>query len=116
MIALLNYLPTILLVLTGILTLMYVHKEKYGTAVIAALCGIVLTLITAIYFTSYGPKGTVPKSTVPPFEAVEAPMENRLLQPAKTSEQRREDYYELTDWKATVEQAKQDQKQEAKQD
>lgn len=114
MILFLNYLPAIISALAILLTAYFLKKRKYEKAIVSFCCGLGLAFITMIYFTSYGPKGTVAVSQPPPFEEVDAPVENRLRQPAKTDEQRREDYYELTDWKTPVEQAKQEKKQEEK--
>lgn len=103
MIFLLNYAYLILLAVAVFVAWRFKFKTK-PTLWIAGIYIATLLALNAVT-PSYMPKGTVRDNQVSQFEAVDAPVENRLRQ-ARTEEEHDERLSKGLDWKQKAEQSK----------
>lgn len=105
MIALLNYLPAIIIIATIFLTIRAVNAQNTKRAGYTVAVGFIATMVVLALTPSYMPKGRVPGNTVPPFEASNAEIEDRLRAP-KPHEEHLKRLEEKTDWKRKIEETK----------
>lgn len=97
----LNYLPhLILLMFVGFAWAAYRNKY-YKMALLYIVVGIATTFVSNILISAEAPKGTVPESTVPRFERLDVPVQDRLRSP-KPEEEARKALEDKLDWKDRV--------------
>lgn len=84
MVALINLLPVAVL-LAGLWLAWRLRATPHKAATVAVLTVGLLVLYAQLQ-PSYAPKGTVQRSTLPDFEAVDAPISDRLSKPMSNDE------------------------------
>lgn len=88
MILILNYLP-VLIILAGMFLAAYLYtKNKFAHIAVVGLTTLGLVLVIKAATPSYMPKGTVPKLPLVVEQEESPPMQNRILKPEMTKEER----------------------------
>lgn len=105
MVILLNYLPLITVLVGMYFVWRFIEAKKTRKALIALGATVLISMGIAAVTPSYMPKGTVREASVPHFDTVETPVENRLRQ-ARTEEEHSERLNEGLDWKEKAAQSK----------
>lgn len=88
MIVFLNYLPAIMLATGMGLVACLLWAGKHKASLIVAVSILVLLLVLKAVTPSYMPKGTVPKLPLVVEQEESPPMQNRILKPEMTKEER----------------------------
>lgn len=97
----LNYLPHLIFLLFVGFAWAAHRNKHYKTAQLYVLAGVVIAFVGNILLSAGGPKGTVPESTVPRFERLDVPVQDRLRAP-KPEDEARKTLESKLDWKERV--------------
>lgn len=105
MIALLNYLPFLILAVTLFFAVRFAYAKSFKKTAYTVVAGLIALFAVNALTPSYMPKGTVPDNSVPAFEPSTAEVQNRLREPKPEVEQR-QILEEKLDWEEKAEQSK----------
>lgn len=103
MILLLNYLP---IILVAIAVAFVIHagckhsgEELFKRIIGVVLVTVVLQMLLVAVSNTYIPRGTVKPLANPAFEGSEAPLQDNLRKPERTSEEATKHLEQISDWK-----------------
>lgn len=102
MVLFLNYLPHLIFIAFVVFSFIFAKRGNFKRAFNTQAVGVLSMIVVNIVLSAYGPKNTAPTPReVPRFEQSDAQIEDRLLSPVPTEEQRKALETKL-DWKDRV--------------